>query len=295
LKALPDTGNSIPPDPRPGLLQQRVRMPGGLELSFLQMALVTGIVFYALAIPGDLLFKLDAMGFSVCHQIASHSYSLGGHQLPLCARCSGIYLGALASIGLLAVLRRRASRLPTGHMLAILGVFFGAMLLDGINSTLQNFNSGLWESTNILRLFTGALSGVAVAFVFYPIFNMSLWHRDIARRERVLEQPFELVAYMVATGVLVALVLDGGDWLFYPLAILSVAGMLSLLTMANSIVVLMVTRREGTITTFSAALTPLLLGLCLALIELTLLSYGRASLAPFMTNSLGMPVTPGLP
>jgi uncharacterized membrane protein len=270
-------------------------MPGGLELSFLQMALVTAVVFYFMVLPGDLRFKLDAMGFGVCHQISSHSYIIGDHQLPLCARCSGMYLGALASIGLLGVLRRRASGLPAGHMLAILGVFFGAMVLDGINSTLQTFNSGIWVSTNILRLLTGALSGVAVAFVFYPVFNMSIWHRDIARRERVLEQPFELAAYMVAAGILVALVLDGGDWLYYPIAVLSIAGMLTLLTMANSMLVLIITRREGSARTLSAALTPLLFGLLLALIELTLLSYGRASLAPFMANTLGMPVVPGLP
>jgi uncharacterized membrane protein len=295
LKALPDTTKPVSPAPKLGLLQQRVRMPGGLELSFSQMGLVTAAVFYSLAIPGDLRFKMAAMGFGVCHQIASHSFSIASHQLPLCARCSGMYLGALASLALLVALRRRASGLPARQMLAILGVFFGSMVLDGVNSTLQTFNSSVWDSTNIVRLFTGALSGVAIAFIFYPVFNMSLWHRDIARRERVLDQPFELAGYMVATGVLVALVLDGGDWLYYPLAVLSVAGMLTLLTMANSMLVLILTRREGSARTFSAALTPLLFGLCLALVELTLLSWGRASLAPFTTNALGMPVVPGLP
>src|SRR5438876_12182221 len=114
-------------------------MPGGLEVSFLQMGLVVVMVFYSLAIPGDLRYKMDAMGFGVCHQIPSHSYFIAGHQLPVCARCSGIYLGSLASIGLLVLLRRRASRLPASQMLAILAVFFGAMVLDGINSTLQTF------------------------------------------------------------------------------------------------------------------------------------------------------------
>ena len=219
----------------------------------------------------------------------------GGHQLPLCARCSGIYLGALASVGLLTVLRRRAARLPASNMLIILAVFFGAMVLDGINSTLQTISTGMWDSTNIIRLFTGSLAGVAVAFIFYPVFNMSLWHRDVARKERVLEQPFELAGYMVLTGVLVALLLDGGDWLYYPISILSVLGMLTLLTMANTMLVLIVTRREGTSLTFSDALTPLLFGLLLALAELTLLSLGRASLAPFMANNIGMPLVPGLP
>src|SRR5437763_14156435 len=110
-----------------GLLSVRARMPWGIELTFGQMALVTGIVFYSLAMPGDLRYKLNAMGFGVCHQIDSHSYTIGGHQMPLCARCSGIYLGALACVGMLSVLRRRSTRLPAWPMLAILLTFFGAM------------------------------------------------------------------------------------------------------------------------------------------------------------------------
>lgn len=279
-----------------GPFGMRVRLPGGLEITFVQVLLVAAIVFYALATPGDLNYKLDALGFGVCHQIAGHSFTIGGHQLPLCARCSGIYLGALSAFLLLAVLRRRASRFPARHMIAIFGVFFGAMVLDGINSTFQAFGSGLWDSNNLLRLLSGTLAGVSVAFMFYPVFNMSLWHPDVAQREKVIEQPFELVGYMVAAGLLVALVLDAGDWLYYPLSFLSITGMLVLLTMTNTIFVLIITRREGHSLTFSAALTPILVGLLITLIELTLLAWGRASLAPYMaSNNLGIPLVPGLP
>jgi uncharacterized membrane protein len=273
----------------------RVRLPGGLEITFVQVLLVAGIVFYSLAIPGDLDYKLDALGFGVCHQIPSHSFTIAGHQLPLCARCTGIYLSALSALVLLAILRRRASRFPARHIIAVFGVFFGAMVLDGINSTLQAFGSGFWDSGNLLRIFTGTLAGVSVAFMFYPVFNMSLWHPDVAEREHVIEQPFELVGYMVAAGILVALVLDGGDWLYYPLSFLSVIGMMALLTMANTIIVLIFTRREGVARTFSAALTPILVGVLITLIELTLLAWGRASLAPYLANNnLGLPLVPGL-
>jgi hypothetical protein len=180
-------------------------------------------------------------------------------------------------------------------MFAIMVVFFGVMALDGANSTMQTFGSGLWISTNILRLFTGALAGVAIAFVFYPMFNLGLWHRDVARRESVLEQPFEMVGYLVAVGVLVALVLDGGDWLYYPLALLSIIGMLTLLTMANSMVLVAALRRDGVARTFSDALTPLLFAILLSLVELTLIAWGRASLAPYLANNVGMPLAPGLP
>jgi hypothetical protein len=136
---------------------------------------------------------------------------------------------------------------------------------------------------------------VALTLVFYPMFNLSVWHRTVARRERVLERPLELVGYMVAAGVPVALLLNGGDWLFYPLSLLSIAGMLALLTMANTMLTLFASRREGLALTFSQALTPLLVGFFLSLVELTLLAWGRASLAPYLGNNLGMPLVPGLP
>jgi uncharacterized membrane protein len=272
----------------------RVRL-GALEISFLQVCVLAAIVFYSLAVPGDLDYKLDALGFGVCHQIGTHSFYIAGHQLPLCARCSGIYLAALASMGLMLFIRRRASRLPVGSMIAILAVFFGAMVVDGVNSTLQTFGSNIWESTNLLRLLTGSLAGTAIAFFLYPVFNASIWSREARKRESVLESPIELAGYMLVVGLVVALVLDQGDWLFYPLSLLSIIGMLAMLTMANTMLVLIVTRREGKARTISEALTPILVAVLLSLIEVTLLSWGRASLAPYMANNVGMPLVPGLP
>jgi len=281
--------------PTGGLISTRLPLPGGVEVSFGQVAILAGVVFFALAIPGDFKYKMDGAGFAVCHQIHTHSFSIGGHQLPLCARCTGMYLGALVTLLLLSRLRRKAVRLPSRGVLPVLGLFFGAMVLDGINSTLQTFGSGLWETTNLLRLITGALSGIAAAFIFYPVFNISLWNREVTRKEHVVEQLFELAPYVIATAVLVALVLDGGSWLFYPIALLSMGGMLALLTMANTMAVLIVTRREGKGRTLSEALTPILLGLFVSLVMLSLVSWGRASLAPNMANTIGIPLVPGLP
>jgi uncharacterized membrane protein len=278
-----------------GLIDTKLPLPGGVEIGFAQVAIVAGIAFFALAMPGDLKYKVDALGFGVCHQIGTHSFSVGEHQLPLCARCTGIYLGALASLGLLMFLRPRVRRLPARSVALLLGIFFLSMLLDGINSTVQNFGSGLWETTNLIRIITGALSGVAVAFVFYPVFNMSLWHPEASRKERSIEQPFELVGPLVLAAILVSLVVASADFLYYPLAFISLLGLVSLLTMANTILVLIVSRREGTLRTASAALTPILIAVFLTLIELALLAWGRSALAPYMANNVGIPVLPGLP
>jgi uncharacterized membrane protein len=260
------------------------------------LLLLAGILVAGFAVPGDLKLKLDALGFAVCHQIHNHSFDLAGHQLPLCARCTGIYLGAISALLVASVLRPRSIGLPSRGMLALLGVFFGAMVLDGINSTLQSFGANLWDSTNLLRLLTGTLAGVAVALVMYPVLNMTLWRREVYRRESVLDRPACLLGYLAAAGVLAVLVLTGVGWLLYPLSILSVAGMLALLTIANTMLVLMATRREASLSTAFDAVTPILLGLILSLLLLALIVWGRSSLAPFMAgNPQGLPLLPGLP
>lgn len=297
----PATTHVEPPDSqgRGGIWSTRLRLPGDLEVTFPQMLIVSGIVFYTLAMPGDLKFKLDAAGFGVCHQIHTHSFTIGGHQLPLCARCTGIYLGAIVGLMLLARLRSRSIRLPSGAMIPVLGLFFVSMVADGLNSTAQAIAPpGLWDTTNITRLVTGALSGLSVAFFFFPVFNMSLWQRDARSRESVLDHPFQLLGYLLAAGLAVALVLDGGSWLYWPIALLSTAGALALLTMANTMLVLMAARREAAARTVSQIVTPVLVGFAITLVMLTLLALLRTSLAPSIIasgNPLNLPLAPGLP
>ena len=46
------------------------------------------------AAPG-VLFPL---GHFICHQRPERSFFIGGQQLPVCARCTGLYLGAALAI-----------------------------------------------------------------------------------------------------------------------------------------------------------------------------------------------------
>jgi uncharacterized membrane protein len=63
------------------------------------------------AVPaaGGRYFSASAYGFGalVCHQRPERSFSLAGAQLPVCARCAGLYVSA--AIGVLFVWARRSS------------------------------------------------------------------------------------------------------------------------------------------------------------------------------------------
>lgn len=96
----------------------------------------------------------------ICHQLPERSFFLLGKQLPVCARCTGIYLGALAGVLIYPVKRFVASK----KLLLIASV---PVVLDGIEQLI-----GFWESTNLLRLTSGLLLGlVAILFILPELIN----------------------------------------------------------------------------------------------------------------------------
>ena len=273
-----------------------------LPIQPVQAGLVAVILGLAIFGPGDLQYKMDVLGFGVCHQLLSHSFIIGGHALPVCARCTGIYLGAVVGMGLLFWLRPRTQGLPSSAMMAVLVFMFMTMAADGLNSTFQALpgGQGLWETTNTLRVITGTLAGTAIAFFLYPMFNSAFWRSDLLSDEPSLDRPFELFGYGAALAVLVGLALSsdgdaGAGVVYWILALTSIAGLLLLLTLANTMILTLIMRREGQIASWQAALTPLLLALLLAILELLLLAAARGELSLLIGNlPPGMPTVPGV-
>lgn len=284
------------PAPTPALPGRRLPI---LPVQAGLLALIVGLAIFG---PGDLQYKMDVLGFGVCHQLLSHSFIIGGHALPVCARCTGIYLGAVVGMGLLFWLRPRTQGLPSSAMMGVLVFMFLTMAADGLNSTFQSLpgGQGLWETTNTLRIITGTLAGTAIAFFLYPMFNSAFWRRDLLSDEPSLDRPFELFGYGAALAVLVGLTLSsdgdaGAGVVYWIIALTSMTGLLLLLTLANTMIITLILRREGQIGSWQAALTPLLLALLLTIIELLLLSAARGELS-LLIGPLppGMPTIPGV-
>jgi uncharacterized membrane protein len=193
---------------------------------------------------------LSLFGGGVCGQIPSHSLIIGGRQLPLCARCTGTYLGAL------------------------LGFLVGFIVLwgiDGLNSFLALLPNAphLYEPHNLLRLITGTLNGLALSIIVYPIFNFLLWKE--ANPERVIRNGRELCYLLIPSALLVWLVQTQVSFLLYPVAALSILGVLVMLTIVNTMIVLIVTRRDSRAESWRDAVLPLLLGMLATFLELSAL------------------------
>ena len=260
----------IPRRPRSRWALARLAWP----LALAALALTAG-AWLALTPPG-LLGKADAVGYAICHRIDLRSFHIGERAMPLCARCTGIYLGALAGVLVLAALGRgRAGGLPRTPQLVVLVGFIGLMGVDGLNSYATLFPGvpHLYEPQNWLRLATGAFNGLAVAGLIYPVFNQTLW-RDWDPAP-VLRNWRELGLLALAAAGLIALTLTDEPLVLYPLALLSSFGVLALLTMLYTIGLLAVTGRNNTLAGWRAAALPLLIGLTLAVLQIGLIDAGR--------------------
>lgn len=237
------------------------------RLAGVLVAILAAAVLLLLA-PHGLLDVADRAAYAVCHRIPDHTFMIAGRQLPLCARCSGTYLGALAGLAILALRGRGcAGRFPRRALLLALAAFMAAWAADGTNSFLALLElPHLYPPGNTIRLVTGTLQGIAIAGILLPAFNIAFWQQP---EDQASIAGWRDLAWMLAGGgLVVAAVRSEWDALLYPLALLSGLAIPVLLGALNGMMYVAVRRQEGTATSRRQLVGPLLIGLALALGEI---------------------------
>lgn len=95
-----------------------------------------------------------------CHQDPSKSFYFMGGQIPVCARCFGIYVGLIAGLLIFPLFGNfKRTKLPDSRLSVL---FILPVVLDGF------FN---FFTTNEMRMVTGAIFGVGVVFYLLPVLN----------------------------------------------------------------------------------------------------------------------------
>lgn len=103
-----------------------------------------------------------AAGSLICHQLPERSFHVAGAQLPVCARCYGLYLGAALGATLwLVVAARRERILPRIPALATLAVVAAPTAVTALTAIAGVFDPpNMWRAGLALPL--GAAAGVVV-------------------------------------------------------------------------------------------------------------------------------------
>ncbi|HMB25356.1 MAG: DUF2085 domain-containing protein [Chloroflexota bacterium] len=240
-------------------------------------------VWVSFAPPG-LLGKADAVGYAICHRIGERSFHIGDRQLPLCARCTGEFFSAGITLLFFAILSPRKSGMPGWKLGAPLLIFFLAFGIDGSNSYLYLLKQtsgaltnipNLYIPNNTLRLFTGSGMGIALASILYPAFNQSAWKETDPGRAL----DWKKLGILIGMIFLIDLaVLSESTVILYPIALLSVLGVLALLIMVFSMVWVLIMRQENEFTSLRQMWLPFLAGITLAFLMISAIDLLRYQL-----------------
>jgi Predicted membrane protein len=102
------------------------------------------------------------LGALTCHQMYERSFNYKGYQFPVCARCTGIFVGNI--IGVFLYIINIKISIIAGLTLILI------MAIDGL---IQLFK--IKASTNKRRFITGILAGIGYICILVNIF-FYLWH-----------------------------------------------------------------------------------------------------------------------
>jgi uncharacterized membrane protein len=227
--------------------------------------------------PAGLLGKADAIGYSVCHRIATHSFFLADRQFPLCARCSGMYLGALIGLGY-SFVKGRMSSFPPLRIQLTFAIFLLGFAVDGINSYLNLFRDvpALYPSQNWLRLVTGTLLGVGAGVFLAAAFQQIVW-KEVEERPALRSFSQLGVLILIGGGVNLAL-LSNNPLIQYPLAVLSAFTVPLILTLVYTVLWVLIFKRDNLFTAWRTMWLPLTAGFTTALVQVFAIDLIRLAL-----------------
>ncbi len=252
------------------------------------LAIAVAIGLLAMLLPQQVGALGNMVGYAVCHRIPDRSFFVGGTQLPLCARDTGMFTAALATMAVyISVEPRRVALFPRlPHALPLIGLFL-AWAFDGVNSylllaTRQVF---LYEPQNWLRLVTGAGMGVSLGACVVALFNSAVWKPELMAMQPSVGSWREVGRLLIIAACVVLVVLWQPAFLYGPLAVLSALGAFTLLTIVNALFVLLATKRQSAMSAWNQLGWPMAIGAFLTFNEIMLIVIARQAL----TASLGLP------
>lgn len=239
------------------------------------VGLAGALLLGLLAWPGaPVNWKMYAVVHGVCAQI--HNVELGGAQLPLCARNTGIYSSFLITlIYLWAIGRARAAKLPPWPITGALALFVAIMAVDGFNSMLRDmFLPHLYTPRNDLRTLTGIGMGTAMAVMITLILNLAL-RRNADDSQRVIGSWPELGGALLLNLLVLAAIYGNIGVMYWPIAIIAWLGIVGVLFCVNMLVAALLMRYESAVARLAELARPATVALVFTCVELGLLSWGR--------------------
>jgi uncharacterized membrane protein len=191
---------------------------------WLLVGLVVGSIAAFLLAPWPLQDKALAALHGLCAQQPTHSFWIGETRLPFDARMTGIYGGCLLMQSYL-LLRGRLYRfgLPPTSIVIAMAASIVVMGFDGINSFLNDVGlPHLYEPSNHLRYFTGALMGTTLAIFTWLLMAGTIWSESRGSERPVLRSWSEIAVVLALVFLFWTVIQMGWTVVYPPIALMLV-------------------------------------------------------------------------
>lgn len=240
------------------------------------LAALAVIAVWLVLTPPGFDGKLLALADSVCHGNPHHRLQIGGKLLPLCARCTGMFLGCL--FGLIGFGRStRNNGYPKLAFKLVIGFLVLIFAVDGINSGVDTlFSRALYPPSNELRLVTGLGMGVVLAAILVPLWRQIM--QTGSSGGAGLQSWSQFLPVLLAEAAAVPLIIYAPAWMYYPVAALSTFAVPVLITIVYTLLWILILKKEAAIRNYSQRITYIALGCLTAFVQIGLLDLLRFKL-----------------
>jgi uncharacterized membrane protein len=253
-----------------------ILMFGLLGLTFVM------VWFWLTHTPPGLDGKLHAIGYSVCHQIPSHSFQIGTDPFPICSRCTGMYLGVFSGVVILLMQRKRLI-IPSKWQFVFFALLIVAWVIDGGNSFLVNSlgRVPLYQPANSLRFLAGFGMGLCIAVTIFFLFNFVVWKKPGIRQ--LLKR--SILLQMVLAGIIFLVLINWQNEILMKLfSYISVMTILLLLLSLYAIIWIIILHKENSFSKWKDLSFAANLGFIFALGQIILLDLLRFTLTGSWVN-----------
>lgn len=209
---------------------------------------------------------LHKIGFAICHQLPERTFHIHDDQMPLCSRCTGIYLGFFITIVFYfftKFIRHKKPVIPPSLPLSIISlVFMLSMIFNAISPIF-----GV-PTNNLARFITGILFGFSIPLFLIPAFNFS--SKAKYDDEKIINTRNYIILLSIICGMIIP-VITQNNLILLIFSYISIFGLILFILLVNASLVMIVLDKVKRIK-YSPYYYALLLGSTLTGVELYLFS-----------------------
>ncbi len=227
------------------------------------------------------IFKfLEFIGYGACHQHLNLSFNYMQEYMPVCSRCTGIYIGLVLSAALILLFERKIrTQFPGWKIIAAAAVLFAAMAAESGLSLLK-----IIPAYNTARFLTGYGVGWFLPLFLIPLLNSVVFKPHLCLKEQYLRKSGHFIIWIfsgLAFG-LIFLVTYKQIILFWSIA--AVAGLILLIAALILILVFAVSLKlRSTVQNPFKFLCFFLPAIAISIAFISLSSYLKSIINPYLS------------